>query len=209
MLLAGLLMARINELDRLSTQISILVQYGQKLLDQAEAFRQLAEIDFERAVFLGSGPLFGTATESQLKVQELTDGKIICKYDSFLGFRHGPKAVIDQKTLVFLLFSNQPYVMSYEADLIESLNYGQKPLYVVGLFESGSLNGQLDKVFLLSERGNQLEETFLPVCFILPAQMIGYFKSLQLGLNPDFPSRSGAISREVKGVVIYPYKSQN
>lgn len=209
MLLAGLLMARMNELVRLSTQISILVQYGQKLLDQAESFRQLAEMDFNRAVFLGSGPLFGTATESQLKVQELTDGKVICKCDSFLGFRHGPRVVIDRKTLVFLLLSNQSYVMSYETDLIKSLNFGQKPLCLAGLFESGSMNLPLDKVFLLSEQENQLEEMFLPVCFILPAQLIGYFKSLQFELNPDFPSNNGAISREVKGVIIYPFKSQN
>ena len=180
-------------------------EYAIKLLDQSDAFRQLAELNFKRAIFLGSGPFFGTATESQLKIQELTDGKIICKNDTFLGFRHGPKSVIDQDTLVFLLFSNQPYVVPYELDLLDSLKNGQKPLYLVGLHESGSLNIQLDKEFVLSNQGTQLDEEFLPVCFILPAQMIGFFKSLQIGLDPDMPSVSGAISRVVKGVMIYPY----
>src|SRR3546814_9422282 len=52
---------------------------------------QVASKSFDRVVFLGSGPMLGIARECHLKLQELTDGQIICKHDSFLGFRHGPK----------------------------------------------------------------------------------------------------------------------
>jgi tagatose-6-phosphate ketose/aldose isomerase len=208
MLLAGLLIARINQIVELKTQINILHIYAQKLLNQADAFRQIAELNFERAVFLGSGPLNGAATESHLKVQELTDGKVICKKDSYLGFRHGPKVVINPDTLVFLLFSNQSYVFNYESDLLNEIIAGQKPLFIAGIIESDSLKVQPDKLFVLSENGNKLDEEFLPVCFVLPAQMIGFYKSLQLGLNPDKPSANGAISRVVKGVTIYPFKNQ-
>jgi tagatose-6-phosphate ketose/aldose isomerase len=209
MLLAGLLISRIKEIDELNSQIQTLRKYAAKLLNNSSAFRQIAELNFERAVFLGSGPLYGTATESHLKLQELTNGIVICKKDSFLGFRHGPKVVVDSTTLVFLLFSNQSYVLNYEIDLLNELSSGQKPLYMAGLIESGTLNQQPDKLFELSDKGVQLDEDFLPVCYVLPAQMIGYFKSLQLGLNPDNPSASGAISRVVKGVVIYPYNTGN
>jgi len=208
MLLTGLLISKIYEIDTIENQVKILAQYGQELLDQSEVFKQIAEMNFERSVFLGSGPLFGTATESHLKLQELTDGEIICKNDSFLGFRHGPKAVINSKTLVFLLFSNQDSVKLYETDLIISLSKGKPPLYTVGFIESGTIKAQLDKVFVLSPTGSQLEEEFLAICFILPAQMIGFYKSVQLGMNPDNPSLSGAISRVVEGVKIYPYKCQ-
>lgn len=208
MLLAGLLIARMNEIVKLEKQVLTLREYASKLLEQAETFRQIATANFERAVFLGSGPLYGTATESHLKLQELTDGKVICKKDSFLGFRHGPKVVIDQKTLIFLLFSNQSQVLPYETDLLNELKAGLKPLYMAGLIESGTFNAELDKLFELSEKGVQLDEDFLPVCFILPAQMIGFYKSLQLGFDPDLPSKSGTISRVVKGVVIYPYNTQ-
>ncbi|MFA5970759.1 MAG: SIS domain-containing protein [Lentimicrobiaceae bacterium] len=208
MLLAGLLIARINEINNLKMQVQTLQEYGLKLLDKATEFKHIAEKDFERAVFLGSGPLFGTATESHLKVQELTDGKVICKKDSFLGFRHGPKVVIDKKTLVFLLFSNKSYVLDYEIDLLNELKAGPKPLYLAGLIESGTLNVEPDKLFVLSDKGVQLDEDFLSVCFVLPAQMIGFYKSLQLDFNPDMPSKSGTISRVVKGVVIYPYNNQ-
>ena len=207
MLLAGILIAKIRQINKLQSQISTLEHYASKLLGRAEEFKQLAELNFERAVFLGSGPLYGTATESHLKLQELTDGKIICKKDSFLGFRHGPKAVINGKTLVFMLFSNKPYVLQYEADLVGSLNEGQKPLFIAGIIESEMIKLKIDKLFVL-EKDNLLDEEFLPVCFILPAQLLGYYKCLQLGLDPDSPSASGAISRVVKGVVIYPYKNQ-
>ncbi|MGE5384203.1 MAG: SIS domain-containing protein [Omnitrophica WOR_2 bacterium] len=205
MLLTGLLIARIKEVEKLRVQIDLLQQYANKLLGEAAQFKHIAELDFDRAVFLGSGPLSGTATESHLKVQELTDGKVICKCDSFLGFRHGPKVVINNKTLIFLLFSNQPYVLQYEKDLLAALGTGQEPLYVAGLIETSSAKLNPDKLFVLSENGNKLEEEFLPVCSILPAQMIGFYKSLYLGMDPDMPSASGAISRVVKGVVIYPY----
>ncbi len=205
MLLAGLLISRIGEIELLANQVKVLSQYGRQLLDQSYQFRELAEMNFNRVIFLGSGPLFGTATESHLKVQELSDGQIICKKDSFLGFRHGPKAVINKDTLIFLLFSNQPYVILYEADLIESLSDGQKPMYIAGLLEYDPSTIQIDKAFVLSESGSHLDEEFLPVCFIIPAQLIGLYKSLQLGLNPDMPSVSGAISRVVKGVAIYPF----
>jgi len=205
MLLAGLLIARLQELDKLADQVQVLQEYAIKLLGQSETFHQIAALNFNRAVFLGSGPLFGTATESHLKLQELTDGQVICKKDSFLGFRHGPKVVIDQKTLVFLLFSNRPHVKLYETDLLNELCAGIKPTYLAGITESGTFNANLDKLLVLSENGVQLDEDFLPVCFVLPAQMIGFYKSMALGFNPDMPSKSGAISRVVKGVVIYPY----
>ena len=208
MLLTGLLISKIYEIDAIENQVKTLAQYGQELLDQSQVFKRIAEMNFERSVFLGSGPLFGTATESHLKLQELTDGEIICKNDSFLGFRHGPKAVINSKTLVFLLFSNQESVKPYETDLIFSLSRGKSPLYTVGFIESGTIKPRLDKVFVLSPAGSQLEEEFLAVCFILPAQMIGFYKSVQLGMNPDNPSLSGAITRVVEGVKIYPYKYQ-
>ncbi len=206
MLLSGLLIARLKEIDQLESQVTTLQFYAGKLLDEfAPELKSIAQLDFQRAVFLGSGPLYGTATEAHLKLQELTDGKIICKNDSFLGFRHGPKAVIDEKTLVFFLFSNQSYVWQYERDLMESIGNGKKALYVAGLMEIRSQKYDLDKAFVLSDNGSRLDEDFLPVCCILPGQILGFFKSIQLGLSPDSPSVSGAISRVVKGVVIYPF----
>lgn len=207
MLLTGLLIAQLNRLSSLRDIIITLAKYGEKVISYyAEELKQIAEKDFSRAVFLGSGPLFGTATESHLKLQELTDGKIICKEDSFLGFRHGPKAVINESTLVVYIFSNDEYTLKYEKDLVNSMKKGNRPLLEIGIMESQQTDIILDHKFYFAENGSAIPEEFLTVCSIIPAQILSFYKSLQVGLRPDSPSHSGAITRVVEGVQIYDKK---
>jgi tagatose-6-phosphate ketose/aldose isomerase len=204
MLLSGLLIAEIHNIQNNKRVVSTLATYGRKIIDYcADELADIAKNEFTRAVFLGSGPLFGTARESHLKLQELTDGRIICKEDSFLGFRHGPKAVIDGSTLVCYIFSNSGYVSKYEKDLVYSMKKGNRPLVEIGIMETVLPDLSLDHSFHLSENGSALEEEYLAVCSVLPAQILGFFKSLQLGLCPDTPSETGAITRVVEGVQIY------
>ena len=68
--------------------------------------KDVADGSFDRAFFLGSGDLYGCAVESSLKLQEMTDGRVMCKADTFLGVRHGPEAVINDKTLVVYFISS-------------------------------------------------------------------------------------------------------
>lgn len=208
MLLTGLLISRLPELSCLKEQIAVLSGYGEHILNNyPEKLKEVSQIDFKRTVFLGSGPLKGTARESQLKLQELTDGKVICKYDSFLGFRHGPKAVIDEATLLVYLFSNKEYVHQYEIDLVNTVNAGERGIYRIGVMEENKKDIDLDLVIELSGSNEKIEEEFLSVCSVLPAQIIGFFKALNLGLEPDSPSVTGAITRVVQGVTIYPFIS--
>jgi len=206
MLLCGFLVARLKEIENLQSQIKLLHQYGTRILDlYAPRLKETAFLDFTRVVFLGSGPFYGTATESQLKLQELTDGNIICKNDSYLGFRHGPKVVTNESTLMVYIFSNNPYVQQYEKDLVLSMRKGKKPLFKIGIFESPVIGLEFDLGIKLSESGNYLDDELLTVCYILPGQLLGFYKSLALGLKPDAPCLSGAISRVVEDVNIYKY----
>lgn len=209
MLLAGLLIAELDQLASLKDTIRTLVKYGEKAISYyAQELKSIAEKEFSRAVFLGSGPLFGTATESHLKLQEFTDGKIICKSDSFLGFRHGPKAVINESTLVVYIFSNDEYTLKYERDLVDSMKKGNRPLFEVGIMEAKLPGINLDYRLHFAENGSAIREEFLTVCSVIPAQILGFFKSLHVGLRPDSPSFSGAITRVVEGVQIYDLKKK-
>lgn len=206
MLLTGLLISRIYALTDLKSQVAQLSVYGENILrNYTKKLKEVAELDFQRAIFLGSGALGGTARESQLKVQELTAGKVICKYDSFLGFRHGPKAVIDASTLLVYLFSNSDYVHQYEIDLVNTVNAGEKGMYSIGVFESAEKGMEIDLIIELSSSQGKIDEEFLSVCSVMPGQILGFFKSLNLGLKPDSPSVNGTITRVVEGVTIYPY----
>jgi len=205
MLLAGLLILDIQDIERMYPVINNLKECGNHILKEyTEKLHKLAESNYQRMVFLGSGAIFGSAHESHLKVQELTDGNVICTYDSFLGFRHGPRAVVNKSTVIAYLLSNNSHVRKYETDLIKSVNAtsaGHKSIAIGNGFNSEELN--IDLPIQLPENINDIPEEFLSVFYVLPAQIIGFFKSLSLGLSPDSPSNSGSITRVVQGVTIY------
>ena len=46
---------------------------------------------------------------------ELTAGEVVTMYDTPLGFRHGPKSIIDDDTLARLLSFNNVIVTSHQA----------------------------------------------------------------------------------------------
>jgi tagatose-6-phosphate ketose/aldose isomerase len=204
MLLAGTLLAYIYDLANAKSSINSIVNYGEKSIAYyADEIKEVAKLNFKRAVFLGSGPLLGIATEAHLKLQELTDGRVICKNDSFLGFRHGPKAVIDESTLVVYFLSNNAHSYQYESDLVADMRKGSKPLMEIGISETKLDGLNISKVWTFSENGSQVDEEFWAVSSIVPIQILSFFTSLHLGLRPDNPSISGAITRVVEGVNIY------
>lgn len=206
MLLAGLLISRVAEIGRLQSQVALLSRFGENILENySEQLRNVAKLGFQRAIFLGSGPLRSVANESDLKVQELTDGHVICKSDSFLGFRHGPKAVINSATLLVYLFSNNAHVHQYELDLVKAVSLGEKGLYRIGVMETGQKSIDTDMLIELSPDGESVDEELLAVVSVLPAQLLGFYKSLELGLSPDKPSKKETITRVVRGVTIYPF----
>lgn len=201
MLLSILLLSNDKgKIAALQEEVDKIIFQGKILLDSHEKIKQLSHLPFERVVFLGSGPMLGIARECHLKLQELTDGQIICKHDSFLGFRHGPRAVTNEKTLLVYLFSSSDHVYKYELDL--ALSIAEDPRKIkclsVGRREEKNLNSCLN-IDLNLEPGQDMN--IVPATII--GQLLGYYKSLQLNLNPDNPSISGAISRVVQGVKIY------
>ena len=205
MLLAGLLILNLDDIENMLPIIESLYECGRFILrENLLKLRSIAALDFKRAVFLGSGPLLGIAHESHLKVQELSDGKVICKYDSFLGFRHGPRAVVDESTLITYLLSNNAYARQYELDLIRSIAESPTGAKSLGVgHDLDKLGLDFDYTIKFPEYSANIPEEFYSVIYILPAQIIGFYKSLDLGLEPDSPSKGGSISRVVQGVTIY------
>lgn len=200
MLLTALLVGHTQPLKERKNEVTKIIAQGNLLLANYEGFKTLSKIDFDRVVFLGSGPMLGIARECHLKLQELTDGQIICKFDSFLGFRHGPRAVINEKTLMVYLFSSDNHTYKYELDLAKSIakNPCQIPTISIGRALEPELSPKLnlDLNFTTDQELNIVPMT-------ITGQVLGYYKSLERNLDPDNPSVSGAISRVVKGVTIY------
>ncbi|HEX6981507.1 MAG TPA: SIS domain-containing protein [Balneolaceae bacterium] len=192
-----------SEIGAIEKQVKILSEYGEKVIaEYSESLSDVSQNEFDRIIFLGSGSLWGIAKESHLKVQELTNGKVVGKFDSFLGFRHGPKAVINDKTLLVYLLSNKKETKPYERDLVDQVVQHKIDLKTLAISETTCDHQKVDFSISLN-RQNELDEAFWAILCTLPAQIIGFYKSLALGYNPDNPSPDGTISRVVQGVKIY------
>ena len=205
MLIACLLCKNIGRLDQENARLETAIAFASAFLSD-ETEQKLAcftEKKITRAVFLGSGPLKAVACECHLKLQELTDGQIMCSFDSFLGLRHGPKAVINEETLVVYLLSDEPYTRTYELDLVDQVEKENRPAaqIVVSVAASGITEG----VDLEIDAPRPVEGDYKIVPYVLVGQILGYFFSLSKGLDPDHPSVRGTISRVVSGVRIYDY----
>lgn len=154
--------------------------------------RAQAELACQRIVFLGGGPLKAIAQEAALKYLELTAGQIVSAFESPLGFRHGPKSLVDFNTQVLVMVSSGAYSRQYDVDLIKELKRDNKALSILTLSESQLLNT------------NVLEEVWLGLPFILWCQVLAIYKAIQLGVSPDNPCPTGQVNRVVQGVNLYP-----
>ena len=160
--------------------------------------QRLAEARFDRVVYLGSGPFKGLAREAALKLMELTDGKILTSYDSPLGFRHGPKAMVNDRTMVMLFMSNDPLTRAYDMDLRAELIADGTAAQIVTL---SALDDIDDAILVPGMAGAKDAELLYP--YIIPAQVYGILASLDAGLTPDNPNVSGTVNRVVQGVRLH------
>lgn len=177
------------------------------LASQGLAARTLAERGYERIVYLGSGPLAGLARESALKALELTAGGVVSYFDSALGFRHGPKAVLDDHTLAIVYLSNDPYTRRYDLDIAEELRQALGADSVIAI-TSGGTRGPGDADPWQIEGLRDVGDAALALPFVLSAQLLGLQFSLTLGRTPDNPFPSGAVNRVVQGVQIHALPDQ-
>ena len=205
MYLACAMIANIENIEEHKAQIeAVAAATAESLPKYNEAIKAMAERNFNRAVFLGSGELMGVAEESRLKLQELTDGTVMCAFDSFLGFRHGPKAVINEDTLLVYLLSETPATQRYEYDLIRQIKANNDITGYVAVSQSEpTVGAEYFDLNVVIGVPAEVKRCYKSVSYIFVAQLLGFYKALDLKRSPDNPSVSGNISRVVEGVTIY------
>ena len=206
MLLTCLMLGHIDTLDKDKEMIEKTAKNAEAVMAEYEdQLKEIASRPFERGVFLGSGALKGIAEECHLKLQELTDGAVVCKFDSFLGFRHGPKAVVNSKSIVVYLMTEQEDVQRYERDLVKQVDANNTPVaqIIVIAGKAPELPGVKADLVVRMPYGPEENDFYGIVAYVLVGQLLGYYASLAHGLNPDAPSVSGNIHRVVEGVTIY------
>ncbi|MCV7342858.1 SIS domain-containing protein [Mycolicibacterium rhodesiae] len=162
----------------------------------------LARTKKNRLVYLGSGALEGLAQESALKMLELTAGEVDTYFDSPLGFRHGPKSVLDGDTLVVVYTSTDPYTHRYDLDIIAEIRAQLGDDAVAVISTEPLPEGYGDAVVLPGLAGR--DDALVALAYLVFAQYLALFTALEHGKTPDNPFPSGEVSRVVRGVTIYP-----
>lgn len=165
--------------------------------------RALAAQEYSRIVYLGSGALTGLARESALKALELTAGGVVAFADSALGFRHGPKAVLDERTLAVVYLSNDPYTRQYDLDIVAELRRSLPADNIVTITARDTDLPPDQGAWQLSDL-DDVDDAALAVPAVLYAQLIGLHFSLARGCTPDNPFPSGDVNRVVQGVTLHP-----
>lgn len=158
---------------------------------------------FERVVYLGSNELRGLASEAALKLLELSDGRVIATADSTLGFRHGPKAILNGGTLVVLLLSNDAYARAYDVDLLQELARDGRAGHLIALAGRDDGIGSVERL-VVPGMADAPDLELVPM-HALFAQSFALLQSLALGLAPDRPDSTGTVNRVVQGVTIHPW----
>ena len=161
--------------------------------------------DYGRIVYLGTNTLKGIAQESALKMLELNAGKIVTMYDTPLGFRHGPKSIIDNTTLTVLYLSDGEYQRQYELDLLKEMSGQRKENRIMVVCNTPcELAKSLANYYYCFDTPAK-DNVFVGLDFIIVAQLMALFASIRNHFTPDNPCPTGEVNRVVKGVILYPY----
>ncbi len=158
--------------------------------EEASPLVELGTAAFQSAVYLGSGARYGAAREAALKMLEMTDGRVPTFAESFLGLRHGPMCALRETTLLVGFLSRDDPQRSYERDLLRELADKDVRPRTLLVGRGGDIDFDLDDG----------DDAILDV---VVSQLLGFFRSLALGLKPDAPSSKGVISRVVRRFEIH------
>lgn len=163
------------------SQLRALPAHGKRLIaEESSLIQRIGEdLNFRQFFFLGSGPNYGLACEAMLKMKEMSLS--YAEAFHFLEFRHGPKSMVDEKTLLIGLLSDS--ASRYEVALLaEARGYGAKTLVLAEEGESGELSAD----YLVPLRSG-LTEMARGLLFMPLLQLLGYHRAMAKGLDPDRP----------------------
>jgi glucosamine--fructose-6-phosphate aminotransferase (isomerizing) len=145
-----------------------------------------ADLDIERIFFLGSGPLYGLASEAMLKAKEMSLSYAEAYHP--LEFRHGPMSMVDGHTLVVGLLCDT--VLAKEVRVLKEMQ-GLGACVLALAEDSSALEGwQPDHLVELQSKLGEWERCLL---YLPVLQRLAYHRALAKGLDPDRPHNLTAV----------------
>lgn len=161
---------------------------SRKVLDRYEGLaEEIGERkDLEKFVFLGTGEYYGLALEAMLCIKEMS----LSWSEAYplLEFRHGPKSILDDDTLVVVFYS-RPGGEGFD-ELVGEVNSIGGETLVMGKKED--IEG-VESPYRV-EIPVRPDYTDLSL-YISPIQQLSYYRALSLGLDPDEPRNLDRVVR--------------
>jgi glutamine---fructose-6-phosphate transaminase (isomerizing) len=163
-------------------QLNRLPAIGERIIEQHKnVIRTLAVADTYTFVsYLGQGAYYGIASESMLKLKEmaLTNTEVF----HTLEFRHGPKSVADENSLIIILMSES--AEKHEIKLAMEIKQQGASVVVIAESIPSEIKGVVDLSICL---GSGLSE-YARLNLLLPlTQLFAYERALGKGIDPDNP----------------------
>ena len=210
MLLSGILAFSKNSEEVIEEMLKIIDIAEKELKNKYIEIKEIAEQEHKRIVVLGSGILKGLAQELSLKVMELSAGKVVSVNNTTLGFRHGPKAIVNEETIVFELVNQDEYAMKYDEGLLEEMleDKSADKLIAYNISNNNSIEESTYKVIKPDEsdrekiKNRELASLFI---YLIYGQTYAFFKSQYLGNTTDNPFPSGEVNRVVKKFKVHRF----
>ena len=209
MVLAARALGLLHSPDRYRALSRELSARAERLLGSSFAvLGRVAEQDFGRVLFLGSGSRWGAARESALKMLEMTAGRVMAISETYLGLRHGPMSMVHSDTLVVCFLSSDPQIRAYESDLIGELNRKQlgSAKLIFGERLPQDLGCGADVVLECGGSAGLADEDW-PVLDVMVGQVLAFFRCRKEGFEPDSPSSEGVIQRVVQDFALHRMES--
>lgn len=196
-----------EEMDRRIAYISTLADsVAAQMGAWQEQAREIAAWDYTRIVYLGFGALRGLAREGAVKSQELTNGYTVATYDTPTGFRHGPKTMINDETLIVMMATPLPFAGLYDYDMIKELSTQKVRNRVAVVVDEKCGCDLSDASYVIRYRtpeqyaGREINAYIYCLMFL---QILSFERSYALGITTDNPCPKGEVNRVVQGVIIH------
>ena len=194
-----------SPLEQKAAWVEQIAKMGEEVIEREQEVADFLAGDFNRVTYLGSGSFGGLAQEAQLKILELAHGLVATSFDTSMGYRHGPKSFVDDKTLVFVFVNNDEYTRQYDLDILHEIGGDKIAQHTIAVQQDA---GEVYEGDSFTFKGYEaLPEGYLALPFVMVAQAVSLLNSVRVGNTPDTPSPTGTVNRVVKGVTIHPFEA--
>ena len=181
---AGKLRGTLSDEDasKLLSELETIPAKVQEILDGKDVIQKFASTQFNKDKIFYIGRQFDSATslESALKLKEVS----YMHSEAFAAgeLKHGPIALIDDKTLVVAIASEPSLYDKIGSNMVEVKARGATVLVITQ--DSGdAFKGKADEIFRIPE----CSSTLASLLTVIPAQLFAYYCSILKGIDPDKP----------------------